>query len=384
MAAQTACHTNRVVLCDAMPSVGRKLLMAGRGGLNLSHSEPAAQFLSRFRPAAALQPFLNRFGPAQVVEWCRELGIDTFVGSSGRIFPTDFKAAPLVRAWVRHLRQRSVEFRVRHRWTGWDAHGQPRFDTPDGPVTIAADATILALGGASWPHLGSDGHWLPLLQARGIACAPFRPANCGFDTDWSPYLRDRFAGTPLKSVVLSFQGQSVKGDITITANGMEGGPIYRLSADLRDHLEVHDTATISLDLCPDRSTERLSADLAIPRGSRSLSNHLKRVTNLPPLALALLHESCHGSLPVQPRALASLIKALPLPLLRPRPLAEAISSAGGICWDEVNPNSLEINKIPGLFVAGEMLDWEAPTGGYLLTGCLALGAAAGQAAGITH
>ena len=354
MAAEVASSLGHAVtLFDSMPSVGRKFLMAGRGGLNITHSDPP-------------QVFHDRFGAAST-------------GSSGRVFPTDFKAAPLLRAWMRRLRGQGIAFRVRHRWVGWNQSHDLCFQSPDGPRTFAPDATILSLGGGSWPRLGSDGQWLSILQSRGIACAPLKPSNCGFDMDWSDHLRTRFAGTPLKSVVLKCREHAVKGDVVLTETGLEGGPVYALSALLRDTIGAEGAASLFLDLCPDRTVERLAEILAAPRGSRSLSAHLKRTAGLPAPALALLHERGGTALPQSPAALAALIKALPLTALRPRPLAEAISSAGGIRWDDVDED-LQIRSMPGLFVAGEMLDWEAPTGGYLLTGCLSTGHAAGMGA----
>jgi len=378
MAAEVAAsHGHAVTMFDSMPSVGRKFLMAGRGGLNITHSEPLEKFKAKFGTSSTtIGRFLDIFGPSHILDWCKDLGIETFVGSSGRVFPKDFKAAPLLRAWTKRLRSQGVIFRVRHRWVGWNDAHELCFQTPDGIKTFAPQATILALGGASWPTLGSDGSWVSLLQSRGISCTPLKPSNCGFDMDWSEHLSSRFAGTPLKSVVISSDDQSVKGDVMLTKTGIEGGPVYALSALIREKILSEDQATLHLDLCPDMTLERLIKALSGPRGSRSLSSHLKRTTGLAAPALALLHEHTGPILPQSVQDLASLIKALPLTALRPRPIAEAISSAGGVSWGELD-QSLHVKAIPGLFVAGEMLDWEAPTGGYLLTGCLSTGYAAG-------
>ena len=375
MAAESALAMGaQVHVYDAMPSVGRKFLMAGRGGLNLTHGEDFAAVTTRYGASAPrMRPMLEAFGPARIVEWCGGLGIETFTGSSKRIFPKDFKAAPLLRAWVRRLKDGGVRFHLRHRWLGWDEQGRLRFQTPDGIIAVEADATLLALGGGSWPSLGSDGTWLPVLADRGIACAPLAPSNCGFDVDWSPHIKSKFAGHPLKSICLRFDNQAVKGDIMITETGIEGTPVYALSSALRERITRNGRAVVSLDLAPDRPPERLAAEIAQPKGSRSLSNHLKRQAGLSGLAVALLHETGNLS------NLAKSIKALPITLLRPRPLAEAISSAGGVTWEEVD-DDLMIKRRPGLFVAGEMLDWEAPTGGYLLTGCFATGYRAGRSA----
>ena len=383
MAAHAAAsHGHPVLVCDAMPSVGRKLLMAGRGGLNLTHSEDAALFRCRYGAAQGhMAEFLTQFGPEQVMQWCRDLNIPTFVGSSGRVFPTDFKAAPLLRQWIRTLRAMGVKFAMRHRWVGWNDRGEYCFDTPAGSAAFCPGAAILALGGGSWPHLGSDGLWLPLLQRKNIQCRTLQPANCGFDVAWSDPLKSRFAGAPLKSVVLTLLGQAVKGDLMLTEYGIEGSPVYALSAPWRDAIAAHGPTLAHVDLCPDRPLPRLIADLSAPRGSRSLSNHLKRCLNLPSAAIALLHEGGGKSLPAPVADLAALIKAVPILAQRPRPLAEAISSAGGVAWDNLDSH-LQVRSLPGMYVAGEMLDWEAPTGGYLLTGCLSTGFAAGTNAAL--
>lgn len=354
-----------VALYDRMPSVGRKLLLAGRGGLNLTHSEPLADFAQRYGTAAGfMAPLLAEFGPAELRAWAAALGIETFVGTSGRVFPSDFKAAPLLRAWVARLRQQGVHFHTRHRWLGWD---QDRliFDHQGEAVAVQPAATILALGGGSWSRMGSDGAWVPWLADQGIAIAPLRPANCGFDVGWSDIFRQRWAGQPVKAVTARFQNRSVRGEIMPTEYGIEGSPIYALSADLRDGLAAG-AAILRLDLKPDLSLADLTQRLSAHPPALSISNRLKRAAKLEPVAIALLREA--GPLPSDPAALATRIKDLPLPLIAPRPLEEAISSAGGIRLDQLT-DGLMLRAHPGLFACGEMLDWEAPTGGYLLQGC---------------
>ncbi|HLO76254.1 MAG TPA: TIGR03862 family flavoprotein [Magnetospirillum sp.] len=366
----------RVDVFDAMATPARKFLRAGIGGLNLTHSEPLDRFVTRYgAQARRFARWLAEFGPEQQRAWAKDLGIDTFVGSSGRVFPTDFKAAPMLRAWLRRLDGLGARLHSRHRWLGWAPDGALRFATPTGETTARADAVVLALGGASWPQLGADGGWVELLAAQGVAIQPLKPANCGFDVAWSPHFRDRFAGQPVKSVGLSFDGRSLKGEFVVTATGIEGGAVYALSAALRDHCPG---AVLMLDLKPDWDTAKLQAALAKPRGSRSLSHHLDRTIGLKGVAAGLLRELARP-LPETPAALAACIKALPLPLLRPRPLAEAISTAGGVAFGGVD-DGLMLTGLPGVFVAGEMLDWEAPTGGYLLTGCFATGRLAGLSA----
>ncbi|MBI5163821.1 MAG: TIGR03862 family flavoprotein [Magnetospirillum sp.] len=358
-----------VDLFDAMPSVGRKLLLAGKGGLNLTHSESFDAFLARYRDAAGvLEPSLRAFGPQQVRSWAQGLGVDTFVGSSGRVFPTDFKAAPLLRAWLRRLKAAGVRLHARHRWQGWDESGRLVFAAPAGPLAVAARRTVLALGGASWPQLGSDGRWMGILAAAGIATAPLRPANCGFDAGWSEGFAARFAGCPVKPVAVSFAGQTVRGELMPTATGVEGGAVYALSAALRDAIAADGAAVLRVDLKPDWTLDRVAQALAAPRGSRSLSTHLARTLRLEGAAAALLRE---GKVGVD----AAAVKALPLRLTAPRPLAEAISTAGGIRFAAVDDGLMLATK-PGVFVCGEMLDWEAPTGGYLLNACLASGLSA--------
>jgi len=375
----------RVEVFDAMPSVGRKFLLAGRGGLNLTHSEAPDRFLSRYgarRPEVAA--WLAEFGPQQLRDWARELGVETFVGSSGRVFPIEMKAAPLLRAWLHRLRAAGVIFHARHRWRGWDADGALRFDTPAGELKVGADATVLALGGGSWARLGSDGAWLPLLLARGVTVQPLRPANCGFNVAWSEHLRRRFAGEPVKTVSAAFvapDGSRIErdGEFLITEHGIEGSLIYALSAPLRDCIEATGSATLLLDLAPGRKLQRLTDDLAHPRGRDSLSNHLRRRAGIDGVKAALLHECAEPADLSTPARLAAIIKALPLHVVSPRPLDEAISSAGGVDFAALDDH-LMLRALPGTFCAGEMLDWEAPTGGYLLTACFASGRAAASGA----
>ena len=381
MAAEVLSRNSIAVdLYDAMPSVGRKFLMAGRGGMNLTQSESVDAFLSHYgerRPR--IEPLLAAFGPQALRDWARGLGIATFVGSSGRVFPTDMKAAPLLRAWMHRLREAGVRFHVRHRWLGWNADGSLRFATPEGEKAVGADATVLALGGGSWAKLGSDGAWVPLLEQRGIAVAPLRPANCGFDAGWSDYFRERFAGAPLKSVALSFAGETRRGEFVVTEHGVEGSLIYAFSARLRDAIEAHGSAVFHLDLLPDLSVERVAEEVARPRGSRSLSSHLQSRLGLKGVKAGLLRECLAKQDFADLAKLAVAIKALPIRLLAPRPLDEAISTAGGIAFEALD-EYLMLRELPGVFCAGEMLDWEAPTGGYLLTACFASGHVAGMGA----
>lgn len=386
MAAETAVAGGlRAEVYDAMPSVGRKFLLAGKGGLNLTHSEPFETFMSRYRARReTLQPLLAEFGPVELREWALGLGVETFVGSSGRVFPTAMKAAPLLRAWLRRLREAGVVFHARHRWRGWDGDGALCFETPQGLVSVRPAATILALGGGSWVRLGSDGAWVPLLEARGVAVRPLKPANCGFDVAWSEPFRTRHAGHPVKPVDLDFTDSAGvrhrrRGEFVVTETGVEGGPIYALSAPLRDTLEATGAAVLLLDLAPGREGDRLAEALARPRGSRSQANHWKRAAGIEGVKAGLLREILPGDVLADPGRLAAAIKALPLRLTAPRPLDEAISSAGGVAFEALDEN-LMIRALPGVFCAGEMLDWEAPTGGYLLTACFATGRAAGRGA----
>ena len=368
----------RVVVHERMPSVARKFLMAGRGGLNLTHSEPPEPFLNRYdAPARArIAGWLDAFSPADLTAWAEGLGQATFVGSSGRVFPKAMKASPLLRAWLARLEGLGVEIRTRSRWTGWK-DGALSFDTPEGERLERPDAVVLALGGASWARLGSDAAWVPALEEAGAAVAPFLPANVGFDLAWSPLFRERFAGQPLKGIALSHAGRAVRGEAMIAAYGIEGGAIYALSADLRDAVVRDGSAALTLDLRPDQSLEALTRRLSRPRGKDSLSNWLRKAAHLDPLALALLREA--GLLPTEPEALAERIKGVPLTLTGVQGLSRAISSAGGVTLDAVDER-LMLKSRPGVFLAGEMLDWEAPTGGYLLQASFASGVVAAQGA----
>ncbi len=374
--------TVRVDVYDTMPSVGRKFLMAGKGGLNLTHAEPLEPFLVRYGSRRAnVEPWLTAFEPEALRAWTHALGVETFIGSSGRVFPKEMKAAPLLRAWLRRLRAAGVVFHMRHRWTGWNEDDTLQFNAPQGDVSVRVDATLLALGGGSWARLGSDGAWTALLAARGVNIAPLQPANCGFDCSWSEHFRTRFAGQPVKSVVASFTdgggtGHQQQGEFMVTDSGVEGGLIYTLSAPLRDAIALHGTATLHLDLAPLRDLQRLTRDLSASRGKRSLSNHLQNQANISGVKAGLLREATSAADLADPARLAALIKALPLTLTAPRPLDEAISSAGGVAFDALDEH-LMLRAAPGVFCAGEMLDWEAPTGGYLLTACFASGRAAG-------
>lgn len=368
----------QVDVFDAMPSVGRKFLMAGRGGLNLTHSEPAAPFLGRYGDRAAfVQPWLRRMDAAALREWAHGLGIQTFVGSSGRVFPQEMKAAPLLRAWLARLRGQGVRFHMRHRWLGWGG-GKPgadalRFETPAGRTQHAADAVVLALGGGSWAKLGSDGAWAPELQSHGVPVAALRPANCGFDVAWSDHFRNRFAGQPVKSVSMACGGPSRQGEFVVSETGIEGSLVYALSAPLRDRIDADGSAVAMLDLAPDWTLEKVMAAVTHPRGARSMSSHLQSRLGLTGVKAGLLRECASADDFKDPVRLGQRIKALPLTLLRPRPIDEAISTAGGVAFDGLTPG-LMLKAVPGVFCVGEMLDWEAPTGGYLLTACMASGA----------
>ena len=369
-----------IVVFDAMPSVGRKFLMAGKGGMNITHAEPLPDFIARYgERAAQVGPLLDDFGPAALREWIHGLGIATFVGTSGRVFPTEMKAAPLLRAWLHRLRGLGVRFHVRHRWLGWTGDGQLRFATPAGEIAVAADATVLALGGGSWAKLGSDGRWVPLLAAEGIPVAPLQPANCGFDVAWTAHFRERFAGSPVKPVLASCGQLHQQGEFNITETGIEGGLIYAMSAPLRDALSAGKPAELWLDLVPGRSLERLRTDLARPQGRDSLANHLRRRVGIDGVKAGLLRELCPPEVLTATDRLAAALKALPVPVTATRPLDEAISTAGGVCFAALD-QCLMVRERPGLFCAGEMLDWEAPTGGYLLTACLSSGYRAGRSA----
>ena len=386
MAAEAAINAGACVdLYDAMASVGRKFLLAGKGGLNLTHSEPREAFLVRYGPRRAqIEPLLAAFGPDALCEWARGLGVETFVGTSGRVFPSDLKAAPLLRAWLRRLRLAGVTFHMHHRWCGWDEHKAPRFATAEGVCAVPADAVVLALGGGSWARLGSDGAWVPLLAERGVRVEPLRPANCGFDIGWTEHFRTRFAGRPVKPAVVAFTNAEgvesrLQGEFIVTETGVEGGVIYAFSVGMRDEIAARGTAVIRLDLAPDRALPRLVADLSRPRGKRTMAAHLQRQANIEGVKAGLLREIVPKHDFANTERLAAAIKALPLRLVASRPLDEAISTAGGIAFEALDER-LMLRALPGVFCAGEMLDWEAPTGGYLLTACFASGRAAGVGA----
>ncbi|WGS49540.1 TIGR03862 family flavoprotein [Paraburkholderia sp. D15] len=392
MAAETlASHGVQVDVYDAMPSVGRKFLMAGKGGMNITHSEPIEPFLDRYGARRQqIAPLLDAFGPEALRTWLQGLGVETFVGSSGRVFPTDMKAAPMLRAWMHRLREAGVRFHMRHKWVGWIGGADSvaahtlRLATPEGEQTLSCDAVVFALGGASWPRLGSDATWVPLMTERGVPIVPLRPANCGFDADWSPYLRERFAGQPVKPVAISLTDvdknvHNRQGEILLTETGLEGSLIYALSAAIRERILADGDVTISLDLAPGLPLERVIAEVTRPRGSRSMSSHLQGRIGIGGVKLALLHEILSKETFADAHQLAHAIKALPVRLTRARPIAEAISTAGGIPFEALDSH-LMIERLPGVFCAGEMLDWEAPTGGYLLTACFASGLVAGRGA----
>jgi uncharacterized flavoprotein (TIGR03862 family) len=384
MAAETLAAAGagiEVSVFERMPTLGRKFLMAGRGGLNLTHSEPLPRFLGRYRGAAPqLVSAIEAFPPDALRAWCEGLGQPTFVGSSGRVFPKAMKASPLLRAWRARLASLGVRFALRRRWTGWDESGALRFAEAGGAATpVRPAATILALGGASWPRLGSDGGWAEILRARGIAVSALRPSNCGFVVAWSDHLRTRFAGAPLKRIALAFDSETVRGEAMITARGIEGGAVYALSAPLRDALSAGHDAVVQIDLRPDLSAADLAGRLAAPRKKQSLASYLRKTAGLAPLAIALLHETKGAALPAEPDALARRLKSVPLRLVAPFAIERAISSAGGIAFAELD-DALMLEKMPGVFAAGEMLDWEAPTGGYLLQACFASGVRAAKGA----
>jgi uncharacterized flavoprotein (TIGR03862 family) len=366
----------QVDLYDAMPSVGRKFLLAGKGGMNITHSEPAADFIKRYGARAAeVAPWLDQFNPQAVRDWIHGLGIDTFIGTSGRVFPADMKAAPLLRAWLHRLREAGVRFHMRHRWLGW-RDGRLAFASPEGEQLVAFDALILALGGASWARLGSDGAWVALLEQQAVAVAPLAPSNCGFDVDWSEHFSSRHAGAPLSTVAIAAMGadgQPVRrqGQFVVTASGVEGSLVYALSGPLRDQIASRGSATIYLDLLPDFSEARVAAAVAHPRGARSMSSHLQSRLGIKGVKSGLLRECLSADQFADPAQLAEAIKRLPVVLKRTRPIDEAISSAGGIRFDALEPDTLMLRALPGVFAAGEMIDWEAPTGGYLLTACFA-------------
>jgi uncharacterized flavoprotein (TIGR03862 family) len=374
----------RVTVFDAMQSAGRKFLMAGRGGLNLTHSEPLQQFLVRYGAAESrLRPAIETFAPETLRKWADDLGQATFIGSRGRVFPKTLKASPLLRAWLRRLETLGVTLKLRHRWSGWDSDNRLKFQTPDGERAMAADATIMALGGASWPRLGSDGAWVEAFADKGVAISPLQPANCGFVIEWSAVFRDRFEGQPLKNVALSFGSHNIRGEVLVTREGIEGGAIYALSAVLREHINATGSAVLHVDLRPDVTAAELAARLNASSGKQSISNRLRKAAGLPPAAIGVLREAAQafGQHPgmMSPASLAALIRAVPVTLTGIAPIARAISSAGGIAFSELDEDYM-IRRLPGVFAAGEMLDWEAPTGGYLLQASFATGAAAGRGA----
>jgi len=369
----------RVDLYDGMPSVGRKFLLAGVGGMNITHSEAYPAFLSRYAERAPnIAPLLRAFDADALCRWIHELGIETFIGSSGRVFPTDMKAAPLLRAWLKRLRDSGVVIHTRHRWLGWDENGALRIDSPEGEQTLTPDATLLALGGGSWSRLGSDGAWMLPLEQRGVGLAPLQPSNCGFEVQaWSEVMVSKFAGAPLKNIAIGLNDDVPRlGECVITATGIEGSLIYALSAPIREAINVHGAATIHIDLLPGRPVDKLQAALSKPRGSRSMAKHLHSQVGIDGVKAALLRELTNAATFADPALLARAIKALPLTLVKTRPLDEAISSAGGVTFEAMDERMM-LKALPGVFCAGEMLDWEAPTGGYLLTACFASGRAAG-------
>ena len=394
MAAETLIDSGaQITVYDAKASVGRKFLRAGVGGLNLTHSEPFEPFLTRYtarRPQ--LQPMLAAFGPDDVRAWAKRLGFESFVGSSGRVFPVGMKASPLLRAWLKRLESAGVQFQTGWRWKGFTEHATGdkisfvqkvapflQFEIPESEEIIAADAVILALGGGSWARLGSDAAWVPILSAQGVAIAPLRPANCGFNVAWSEHFKTKFDGAPLKTVIATVRGISQQGEFIVTTEGVEGSLVYSLSALLRDEIELTGSATLTLDLAPGWTEERLREALSRPRGARSMGSHLEKTVGLKGVKAGLLWEFIARDDFSNPQKLAAAIKALPIPLISPHPIDEAISTAGGVSFDALDER-LMLKKIPGIFCAGEMLDWEAPTGGYLLTACLATGRWAAQGA----
>jgi len=363
----------KVDVYDSMPSVGRKFLMAGKSGLNITHSETFEQFVSHYgKRQAQIELLLKNFGPDRLRQWVHGLGIETFIGTSGRVFPVGMKASPLLRAWLKRLTDSGVTFHLRHKWRGWNADQSLTFETPEGEKAVTPDATVLALGGGSWSRLGSDGMWVPRLEQAGVRVEALKPSNCGFDVGWSPHFRERFDGHPIKSVVLSFRSFHQQGEFIVTKEGVEGGLIYTASAMIRDEISAHGKAIISLDLAPDRSLEWLAEKLSKPRRARTIASHLKKTVGIKGVKAGLLREFVSKEDFSNVERLAHFIKNLPIPLIAPRPLDEAISTAGGVVFESLDEN-LMIRSMPGVFCAGEMLDWEAPTGGYLLTACFASG-----------
>jgi uncharacterized flavoprotein (TIGR03862 family) len=376
MAAETLAQAGLAVdLYDAMPSVGRKFLLAGVGGMNITHSEAKPAFISRYgQRQAEIANLLEDFDADALRQWIHGLGIETFVGTSGRVFPTDMKAAPLLRAWLKRLRELGVQIHTRHRWLGWNEHGELRLHNNEGEYTLHPDATLLALGGGSWARLGSDGAWLPWLQDKGVQIAPLQASNCGFDVAaWSDFLRDKFAGAPLKNVSLQLGDNEPRiGEFVLTGTGIEGSLVYALSSGIRETINRQGSATVYLDLLPQTPQAKLEKALSKPRGSHSMAKHLHRQAGIDGVKAALLRELSNAETFSQPALLAAAIKALPITLQQPRPIDEAISTAGGVTFEALN-DDLMLTQLPGTFCSGEMLDWEAPTGGYLLTACFASG-----------
>ena len=379
MAAEViSAHDVKVDVYDSMRSVGRKLLMAGKSGLNITHSDPFDVFVSKYgKRREQIEPLLTNFGSNELREWVHSFGIETFIGTSGRVFPSGMKASPLLRAWLTRLNASKVTFHLRHKWTGFLPDSSLRFLTPDGEVTIKPDAVVLALGGGSWSRLGSDGAWVPWLKQAGAEVEVLRPANCGFEVKWSEHFREKFDGYPIKSVILSFGDFHKQGEFIVTKEGVEGGLIYAASAMMRDEIETKGKAVMYLDLKPDRTREWLVDKLSRPRGKRSLASYLEKSLGIHSVKAGLLREFVSKEDFTNPERLAGFIKALPVPLVRPSPLDEAISSAGGVKFESLDEHMM-LRSMPGIFCAGEMLDWEAPTGGYLLTACFSSGYAAGN------
>lgn len=370
----------KVDLYDSMPSLGRKFLMAGKSGLNITHSNPFELFASCYgKRRTQIEPMLKQFGPNELTQWVHGFGIETFAGTSGRIFPAGMKASPLLRAWLKRLTDAGVTIHLRHKWKGWMFDTSLNFESPNGDIAVKSDATVLALGGGSWSRLGSDGAWVPWLEQVGAQIAPLKPANCGFDVNWSPHFREHFEGYPIKSVVLSFREFRQQGEFIVTKEGVEGSLIYAASSLLRDEIEARGSAMMMLDLAPDRAYEWLVEKLSKPRGSRSMASHLEKTVGIKGVKAGLLREFLTKEDFAHADRLANFIKNLSVPLIATRPLEEAISTAGGVRFESLDEN-LMLRTMPGVFCAGEMLDWEAPTGGYLLTACFASGYVAGHSA----
>ena len=369
----------KVDVYDSMPSLGRKFLMAGKSGLNITHSEPYEKFVTRYgKRQKEIEKYLKDFSPDDLRTWAKELGVETFVGTSGRVFPREMKASPLLRAWLKQLQKSGVTIHARHKWLGWEKDSLI-FETPEGKIKVKADATVLALGGASWPRLGSSAEWVHWIEQAGVKVEAFRPSNCGFNVEWSKFFREKFHGHPIKSVILTFEDFKQQGEFVVTKHGVEGSLIYAASARLRDEIEASGKAIIHLDLAPAFSQKQITEKLSKPRGSRSMASHLEKTIGIKGVKAGLLHEFLPKEIFANAEKLSAAIKDLCVPLISPRPIAEAISSAGGIKFEELDSH-LMLKELPSVFCAGEMLDWEAPTGGYLLTACFATGRAAGSGA----